>query len=528
MGQEMLLLKFNRRLVGVLCLCLLSVLLVTPEFGVADSQPAVTTPLLKGEEMPQKQPDEGIIEVTVEDAILLTLENNRSLKVERINPSIQQTFEQEERSVFDPLLTGEAAGSREKVQRISTAGNIFENTINRTDAGMGISRYFSTGTRIDIDISIDRLYSDLSPDQHSPRFGVSITQALLQGRGFNVNLATLRQARLDTSISGYELRGFAEALIAQVEETYWDYYLAEQQVDIYLESLRLAELQIEETEERINVGILAETEIIAAQAEIALRQEDLINARSTMEKTHLRLLQMLNPPGTDFWKRKILLLDMPAVPELKLDPVESHVAVALRLRPDLNQARMEVQQSALELIKTRNGLLPKMDLFITLGKTGYAESFSSSVESLDKDYYDASAGIRFEFPFGNRDARARHQRAVFSREQAAEALENLAQLMEVDVRSAYIEVNRTRQQITATAATRKLQEEKLRIETEKYRVGRSTMFLVAEAQHDLVTSQIAEVEAVVNHLKSLIELYRLGGSLLERRGILVPGITWHR
>ncbi len=95
--------------------------------------------------------------------------------------------------------------------------------------------------------------------------------------------------------------------------------------------------------------------------------------------------------------------------------------------------------------------------------------------------------------------------------------------VELDVRTAFIEVNRTREQISATAATRKFQAEKLRAETEKFRVGRSTSLLVAQVQRDLLFSQIAEVRGVANYLKALVELYRLEGSLLERRGISAPG-----
>ncbi|UCF84085.1 MAG: TolC family protein, partial [Desulfobacteraceae bacterium] len=80
-----------------------------------------------------------------------------------------------------------------------------------------------------------------------------------------------------------------------------------------------------------------------------------------------------------------------------------------------------------------------------------------------------------------------------------------------------------REQIYPTTAKRQFQEEKLRVETEKFRVGRSTNFLVAQAQRDLVSSQISEIQAVVKYLKSLVELHRLEGSLLERRGILAPG-----
>jgi outer membrane protein TolC len=131
--------------------------------------------------------------------------------------------------------------------------------------------------------------------------------------------------------------------------------------------------------------------------------------------------------------------------------------------------------------------------------------------------------MRFEYPFWNRQAQARHQRAQLSREQSEKALENLSQLVEVDVRTAYIEVNRSKQQIAASTATRKFNEEKLRIETEKFRVGRSTSFLVAQAQRDLLVSRIAEVQALANYLKALVDLYQQDGSLLERRGIAAPG-----
>jgi outer membrane protein len=268
---------------------------------------------------------------------------------------------------------------------------------------------------------------------------------------------------------------------------------------------------------------LAEIELAAAKAEIALRRVDLINARNTLATTRLRLLQLLNPPGKDLWDREIILREKPVVPDVILDEVESHVEVALSFRPDLNQARLGVQRGDLEIMKTKNGLLPVMDLFITLGKTGYADSFGRSVSDLDEDSYDISGGITLAYPLFNRDARARHQRATLSRGQSMEAVENLAQLVEVDVRTAYIEVRRTEEQVSATAAARRLQEEKLRAEREKFRVGRSTTLLVAAAQRDLVTSQISEIQAVVDYLKALVELHRLDGSLLERLGISAPG-----
>jgi len=219
----------------------------------------------------------------------------------------------------------------------------------------------------------------------------------------------------------------------------------------------------------------------------------------------------------------IVLEYQATLPDVALDDVEQHVQVALRMRPELNETKLLIQRGDLEVVSTRNGLLPRLDLFIDFGKSGYASIFTRAAENLTEDRYDVTAGLSLAYPPANRAAQARHSRAVVSRQQSRLALENLAQLVQVDIRSAYIEVNRTRQQIAATAATRTSQEEKLRAETEKFRVGRSTSLLVAQAQRDLVTSQIAETQAVANYLKALVALYRLEGSLLQRRSIAAPG-----
>lgn len=42
-------------------------------------------------------------------------------------------------------------------------------------------------------------------------------------------------------------------------------------------------------------------------------------------------------------------------------------------------------------------------------------------------------------------------------------------------------------------------------------------------RRDLLASQISEVQAVAAYLKAVVELYRLDGSLLQRRGITAPG-----
>jgi outer membrane protein len=468
---------------------------------------------------------EGPLKIGIEDAILLAMQNNQSLIVERMNPKIQRTYEQQELAVFDPVLSPEASSKRTVAQRLSRAGSSTESsTVDSMTGSVSLAKLFASGTALDLEASTSYTDSSLYSDTFTAnRLGLTVTQALLRGFDVRANLARVNQARLDTRISQYELRGFMEVLLEQVESEFWDYALAQRQIEIYTNSLNLAEKQMAETQERIKIGDLAETELAAAQAEVALRRENLINARSTLAKDRLNLLRLLNPSGKIDWNRNIVLRYDIAPPDVKLDNVEQRVAVALKMRPDLNQARLQIQRGDLEVVRTKNGLLPKMDMFINFGKTGYANTFDRALDNIDRDTYDATWGLVMEIPPVNRSARAEYSRAIASRQQSREALRNLSQLVEVDVRSAYIEVTRAQEQISATTATRKFQEEKLRAETEKFRVGKSTSLLVGQAQRDLVASQIAEIQAVANYLKALVALYRLEGSLLQRRGIAASG-----
>jgi outer membrane protein TolC len=467
----------------------------------------------------------GPLDITVTEAIFMSLENNRALVVQRLNPAITQTFEDQERALFDPRINADLSTGRVKGQRQARSGSRTEGYATNTTEGLIVlEQYFPTGTTVALEANTRVTDSSLYDDPfYATRLGMTVTQALLRGLGPDVNLVRLRQARLDTRLSEFELRGFAETLVADVERTCWDYALARRQIEIVEESLKVARQQRDETQELIAVGRLARAELPAVQAEVAAQEQALIEARASKEAIRLQLLRLLNPAGPDLWEREVTLIHQPTLPDIPLEQVTQYVAVSQRMRPILNEARLELQRGDLELVKTRNGLLPLMDLFITLGKSGYADAFGDSIDHLDEDNYDILGGLRFQYPFFNRDAEAAHRRAQLSRTQAQDALDNLSQLVEVDVRTAYIEVNRTKQQITATKITRQFNEEKLRTETEKLRVGKSTSFLVAQAQRDLLVSRIDEVRALANYLKALIDLYLQDGSLLERRGIAAPG-----
>ncbi len=483
----------------------------------AKAEPAAPTPAAS------PVTTKGPLAISIDQAVVMALSNNQELVVERLTPEIARTWEPELWSVFDPLLTGTIGYERVKEEDLRSRGQQFNFQSDAIVGEAALTKLFPTGTQVSLGASTEVGDVSMLDQLIRSRVGLTVTQPLLRGAGKQANLAAVRGARIATQMSEYELRGFAEELLALVEETYWTCRLAKRHVEIFIDAVKVAEDRVAATEQRIAAGTLGETERVAAKAAVAQREEELIDAKSEYDTAHLLLLKLLNLPGGDLWTRELNLLDWPKVPSERLEDVDVYVRTALRMRPDLNEARLAVKRGDLEVVRTRNGLLPQLDLFVTLGKSGYARSFGGSWGNLDGDGHDLMVGLAASYPVRNRSARAQHTRARVTRRQAEQAVKNMEQLVQWDVRTAYVEVKRATDQIEAAKAARDFFEAVWRAEEIKLRLGRSTNLQVARADRDRVRSHVAVAEAAADYLRALVNLYRLTGDLLNRRGIEAPG-----
>jgi len=458
--------------------------------------------------------------VGVQDSILGALENNPVVAIQRLEPQKAEASVEEQLSAFDPSVTISANQSKTKTEaQLGTKPEPVQLTTERSMLSVGISKFLSTGTTLSANADMSGSVSSLYTDQSSGNIEISLTQSLLQGFGKGANLVSLRKAKIDVDISEAELKAVAENLVASVEKAYWSLYLAKEEISIKKESLSLAEKQQNESMERVSVGKLAEIELAAVNAEVASRREALIEAQSSYEKARIQFLYLLNPQGDSLWTMTPVTTDKPFVPEDAMDAVGVHEKLGLKYRSDLQQARLAMEKGELDVQQTKNGLLPRLDFFLTYGKSSYAKSFSDATPDISSPYSHLSSGLTFTMPLSNRKAKAQYEKSMQSVDQTKLSLKNMEKLVELDVRSAYIEAVKSRQLIEATRVTRELQQKNMDAELEKFRVGKSTNILVLQAQRDFTAGKLDEAGAMVGYLNALIDLYQMQGTLLERRGI---------
>ena len=476
------------------------------------------------EPMPQADAS-GPLELSLERAVVLALARNPDLRVAELRPAIAGAFESIERGVFDPEFFARASvGTEESVETARATGEQFPVRGDTRELQAGVRQTLPSGTEVELGLSQGRSASNRAPTQESARVGLTVTQSLLRGFGPAANLARVRQAELDTLASRYELRGFVEAMIADAEGAYWRYVLAGRRIAIFERSLELARSQADEARQRVEVGVLPASDRAAFEVEVARRQQALIDARAQEAAARIEILRLVGGLGDHqphAHDRPVIATTTPEADPTPIDDGAERIELARRVRPDLAESRLRLEQNRLEVIATRRGLLPRLDAFVALGKTGFADSFGQSIENLGQDTFDATVGIRFSQSLGRLVAKGQQQAAIASRQQAAAAVANLEQIVASDVRLAIIEVERAGRQIAASATTRDLQQQLAQAELERFEAGVGTALLVAQAQRDLLEAEIAQVAAVVQYRLALIALYLAEGSLLERRGITI-------
>jgi outer membrane protein TolC len=474
--------------------------------------------------------------ITLMAAICQALGSNQNLRLEKLRPEISNTGIENAESEFDTNLD---AGVFYRVAKSSTqgprsndggstftSGDISTNVSRSLDANIGLSGRLPTGTNYRLGFSSTRSDTNNTQPFYSSTLNANITQNLLRGAGCDVNLIRVWTAKNDFVSSLYQLQQVLINLVTDVQNAYWDVFLALRTLQIQRTAYDVARQLRLRAEEFVRVGRAAPLEALSAQAEEASRISAVINAASDLKRRELAFLRLINPEClTSGWRSLVYPAEQPILPTERLVP-EEHVRLARYYRPDLRQAQIDLANGELEVVRTENGLLPQLDLVADYSLSGVGNHYTNTLGKIaDRDFPTYRVGLQFSYPLQNRAANAAYRRATFQRRLAEEAIRNFCQIIDVDVRTAIIEIERTRRLIDSTRVTEALRIRELEAESEKFRVGRSTQINVNQAQRDLVQAQLDRVTAEVANIKAYLELYRAEGTALLRRGIEPVKIT---
>jgi outer membrane protein TolC len=389
----------------------------------------------------------------------------------------------------------------------------------------------------------DSIFTILSP-AYSTDLGVAVRQPLLRNLTIDPAREAIRVAIADRNASEARLTAVVADTIRDVDASYWSLVAARRDVASIGSSVALADKQLSETKTRVEAGTLGEVEVAQPTAERERRKGDLALARQRVadaENTLKRLV--LGDPRDPSWSAEVVPADDPEVPTTSPD-VEKAVQTGLARRAEIAEAKARWARFEVQVEARKSDLKPRLDLVAAYERRGLAGRLNPAATGFsgepvivppslegtwgrsygtiaDNEFPDASVGLSFSVPIGNRAARANLATAKSQLSQATLQVSGEEQQVQAEVRNAAFALESARQRIEAARSARSAAETQLYAEQERFAVGMSTNFLVLTRQNDLTSARVTETSALTDYRKAATEFARATGVLLEERSIEV-------
>ena len=449
------------------------------------------------------------VRLGLDEAVREALANNLGLQLRKDDVESAAGARQAAEGEFDIIARAEG-GARQKEYAPLIPESVEKDTL--ADWSAGVQKKFGTGTEVSVNWSNTRYSSrPASPfldPAYSSGLSIGVRQPLLQGFGSDRQTAGIRASEKNIAAASQLVGSEAANLAAGVKAAYWNLVFAWQDKTVRELSLALARKLLEETEERIRAGRLAEVEIYQPRSEIARREENLILADRTIGLFEDELKLLLNSRD---WHLTYVPADLPPTAPIFPDP-QAVEANALANRQDLKAAELAIEAARIEEEVARDNIRPVLDLVGLVGQGGTEERYGDSLrDAVEEPETEWQAGLAFSVPLENNAAKGRFRQAGAAHSRA----KNQAQLLRLEVqKSVRTTVRDVGLAIKAMEATRKTSiatEKRLEAEQAKFEVGRATTFDVLTAQDAYSQALSQEKQSQVAYALALAELDRIQG-----------------
>ena len=454
--------------------------------------------------------------LSLTDCFTEALQHNFDVQVQRYEPQISlYDLHAAYAGYYDPLLSFSGQHDHNR-----SGGFFFTNAVPVTEDNSfqgGIAGALPSGLTYDFFGSVRDTYGSV-PENSGGSVGVTLTQPLLKNFWIDGGRLAISVAKNQLKISELGLRQQIIATVTAVENAYYELIYARENVNVQRDALVLAQTQLDQDKKRVQIGSVAERDgtIEQDEAQVAQSRANLIAAESTLG-TDQRVLKNQITDEYSKWFAADLQPTLTLEAPLQLFDLQDSWSKGMTQRPDLLQARLNVEQQGIQLKFLRNQLFPQLDLVGSVGYNGAGRIFRDTFDQYgdaNRPFY--SYGAQFSIPLGNARARNSLKAGKATEKEMLLRLKQLEQnvMVEIDnamgvARSAYESVDASRQaRIFAEAA--------LNAEQKKYAVGKSTTFTILQLQNKLTAARSQEIRDLASYNEALAVLAAAEGSTLQR------------
>ncbi len=540
-------------LFGLLGLALLPAVSLSPAVLAQEAAAQAPTPPLSPIEQAEK--DGTALRLSLKDLTKLALQNNLDIAISDTNEELYQQRVIQAYGPYDPqFIIGLGVGSNKSpntnVTTAAAGGNF--NQFDRSQWNVQFAQNIPTGGGVTVDYNTNRSDTTQTSALFTPQYNASSTIRFTQPlfRNFHIDQirSNIRLVNLDTKMNDSQFKQKVVDTISRIQALYWDLVNAIRDYEIKRESVKLAQITLENNKKKVEIGTLAPIGITEARAEVSSREQEMIASEERIFSVQNSLRALIsNDRNADIWRQTIVPTDSPEFKEVK---VELHQAIdtALQNRPELEQLAIRLQKNDVTYQLDQNLKKWQFDFVASLGSVGVSgpQSFRRDLQTgeliLDKNtgqpitniaqqfvgglgnsykvlfsegLTNWSVGFNVQIPLRNRSLEASLAQLQIEKRQNLMNRKVAEQQIIVEIRNAVQALETNKKRVETALVARQLAAEQLDGESKRFQAGLSENFRVLGRQRDLSVAQGVELQTLIAYKKSVIDLQKSMYTLLE-------------
>jgi len=459
--------------------------------------------------------EQAVVYLSLQECLKKAINNNLDIQIARFDAMIKRTDLDYSKSIFDTVLDLDANYEADERMTSSTIAGTREVV---TNYDLGLSKKFTIGTDVELDFTNERDWTDSAFATINPAWDseirLTVTQPLAKNRVGLIDRGEIEITELDILNTDSSVLDRIEGAIASVQKSYWALVLAYKRLDIRKDMLEKAQYLFEVNKNKLKTGLVEETDLLASQANLEQRRADLLVSENEVETA----IQDLKLKMNDTLTSRIIPTEEFLLDEKKLS-LSVSMNRAIKHRRDYQRVKNDIEAKNIKTKIESNAKWPEIDLEGSFAINGVDKEFANALDRMSETNNRYYWGIKFTFPFENREATSQYKKATFEKAKALVDLHRIERIIftEIDkeVRNCNLNQNRVRKYLEVE----RLQGLKLEEEEKKFQYGRSDSDTVIRFQQHLFDARMQKLNAIVDYQNSIIDLERAENSLLNKLGI---------
>lgn len=395
---------------------------------------------------------------TLRDCINYAMQNNITLQQERLQKkTVTETRKQSQAALFPSLQAS-------------------------TNQSVGYRPWLGTGTAT---VTNGTVNTTVNKTYYNGTYGLNASWTVWNG---NQNRNQVKLNKVAEEQADLDIAETANNIQERIAQLYVQILYMTEAIKVHKESLETSKKNEERGKEIVAVGRMSKADLAQLTAQRATDEYNIVEAESNLAKYILELKQLLELTGEEKFEIVIpVTTDQQALTEI---PSLTEVyEKALTLRPEIQNAKLDLQSSDLQMKIAKAGHMPIVSMTGSVG-TSTNSMGSNKWGNQIKTNFDTSVGATISIPiFDNRKTKTAINKAKIQREQALLDIQSEQKELYSTIEEYWLDANTNQQKFKAAQSSVESEQASYELLSEQFQVGIKNIIELMTGKDKLLKAQ---------------------------------------